>query len=78
MMKILIVDDYLILRLALEDFFTKSGHEVLLAKDGEEALDIAFDNRDINLIICDIMMPSISGPTFISMLKNIFGKVSKK
>lgn len=58
---ILVVDDEARMRKILSDFLTKSGYEVLQACDGEEALEIYYENSDINLIILDVMMPKIDG-----------------
>ena|SRR6218665_272506 len=72
-MNILIVEDDQVLRKALHQNFSNENNYVLVAADGQQALDIVHDNRNIDLIICDIMMPFISGPTFILMLKQYFG-----
>ena len=44
-----------------KDFLTKSDFTVLEAADGEEALDIFYKEKDIALIILDIMMPKLDG-----------------
>ena len=59
--KILVVDDEARMRKLVSDFLTKSGYEVLEAADGESALDQFYDNKDIDLIILDVMMPRIDG-----------------
>ncbi|MDY2938852.1 MAG: response regulator transcription factor [Fusicatenibacter sp.] len=59
--KILVVDDESRMRKLLRDFLTKSGYEVLEAGDGEEALDLFFEQKDIALIILDVMMPKMDG-----------------
>ena len=60
-LKILVVDDEMRLRKLVKDFLRKSGYEVLEAADGEEALDLFYEDKSISLIICDIMMPKING-----------------
>lgn len=72
-MNILIVEDDPLLRKALHQNFNSEDNLVLVAADGQQALDIVHDKRNIDLIICDLMMPFISGPTFILMLKQYFG-----
>ena len=59
--KILIADDEPRMRKLVKDFLVKSGFSVLEAGDGEEALEMFVDNKDIALIILDIMMPKTDG-----------------
>ena len=58
-LKILVVDDES--RKLVKDFLTKSGYEVLEAGDGEEAVDLFYKEKDIALIILDVMMPKMDG-----------------
>lgn len=60
-LKILVVDDEARMRKLVSDFLTKSGYEVLEAGDGNEALDIFFKQKDIALVILDVMMPKMDG-----------------
>ncbi len=59
--KILVVDDEQRMRKIINDFLTKSDYNVIEACDGEDALDKFFKNKDIDLIILDIMMPKLDG-----------------
>ncbi len=59
--KILVVDDEYKMRRLIKDFLEVHGYVVLEAADGEEALDIFYATKDINLIILDVMMPKIGG-----------------
>ena len=59
--KILVVDDESRMRKLVRDFLVKKGDEVLEAGDGEEALDLFYGDRDIALVILDVMMPKING-----------------
>ncbi len=59
--KILVVDDEARMRKLVRDFLKKSGFDVLEAGDGEEALDIFEQEKDISLIILDVMMPKMDG-----------------
>ena len=45
----------------VRDFLVKQNFEVLEAGDGEEALDVFYKNKDIALIILDVMMPKMNG-----------------
>lgn len=59
--RILMVDDESRMRKLVRDFLTKAGYEVLEAADGEEAIDVFYENKDISLIILDVMMPKMDG-----------------
>ncbi len=58
---ILIVDDESRMRKLLSDFLTKNGYSVLEAENGKKALDIFFSEKDISLMILDVMMPEMDG-----------------
>lgn len=60
-LKILVVDDESRMRKLVKDFLTKANYDVLEAEDGSQALDIFYQQKDIVLIILDIMMPKIDG-----------------
>ena len=60
-LKILIVDDESRMRKLLKDFLVKSGYDVLEAEDGEKAVDIFLAEKDIALILLDVMMPKLDG-----------------
>ena len=60
-LKILVVDDESRMRKLVKDFLMKKNFEVLEAGDGEEAVDLFFQQRDISLIILDVMMPKMDG-----------------
>ena len=59
--KILVVDDEARMRKIVKDFLVKDGFEVLEAANGEEAVDIFFEEKNIELIILDVMMPKLDG-----------------
>ena len=59
--KILVVDDESRMRKLLRDFLEREGYRILEAGDGEEALDLFYANKDIALIILDVMMPRLDG-----------------
>ena len=60
-LKVLVVDDEARMRKLVKDFLTVKGFQVLEAGDGEEAVDIFFKQKDIALIILDVMMPHMDG-----------------
>lgn len=59
--KILVVDDEARMRKLVRDFLSVKGYTVVEAGDGEEALDIFFEQKDIALILLDVMMPKMDG-----------------
>lgn len=60
-LKILVVDDESRMRKLVKDFLVKKQYKVLEAGDGEEAIEVFFGNKDISLIILDVMMPKMDG-----------------
>ena len=60
-LKILVVDDESRMRKLVRDFLTKKNFQVLEAGNGEEAMDIFYNEKDIALIILDVMMPKMDG-----------------
>lgn len=59
--KILVVDDESRLRKLVHDFLARSGYTVLEASNGYDAIEIFSKNKDISIIILDIMMPEMDG-----------------
>lgn len=59
--KILVVDDESRMRKLVRDFLVREDYEVLEAGDGEEALDVFYREKEIALIILDVMMPRLNG-----------------
>lgn len=60
-MKILVVDDESRMRKLVKDFLGREGYQVLEAGDGMEAMEVFYDEKDIALIILDVMMPRMDG-----------------
>ena len=59
--KILVVDDESRMRKLVKDFLVKRDFEVVEAADGEEAIETFYSDKDIALIILDVMMPKMNG-----------------
>ena len=59
--KILVVDDESRMRKLVRDFLVRKDYQVIEAADGQEAVDIFFEQNDISLIILDVMMPKMDG-----------------
>ena len=60
-LKILVVDDEARMRKLVRDFLTNKGFAVIEAGDGEEAVDTFFAQKDIALVLLDVMMPKMDG-----------------
>ena len=69
MKKILIVDDDPYILMSLEFLMKKGGNEVMIARNGTEALD-AINTNMPDLVILDIMMPDVDGYSICSYIKS--------
>ena len=60
-LKVLVVDDESRMRKLVRDFLVKKEFDVVEAEDGEQAIDVFYSDKDISLIILDVMMPKMNG-----------------
>jgi len=60
-LKVLVVDDESRMRKLVKDFLMKKDFEVIEAENGAKAVDLFFDEKDVDLIILDVMMPKMDG-----------------
>lgn len=60
-LKILVVDDESRMRKLVKDFLVRKDYTVLEAGDGEEAMEIFYNDKDISLVLLDVMMPKMNG-----------------
>lgn len=60
-MKILVVDDESRMRKLVKDFLSRNNYDVLEAENGEQAVDLFFEVKEIALLILDVMMPKMDG-----------------
>lgn len=67
--KILVVDDEARMRKLVKDFLSIKGYQVLEAGDGEEAVDLFFQQKDIALILLDVMMPKMDGLEVVKTIR---------
>jgi len=70
-MRILVVDDDKMTLIALSKKLKEKNYEVSATIDVVEALTILSDEK-IDLVISDVMMPCLSGFTFLIMMKNFY------
>lgn len=68
-LKILVVDDEARMRKLVKDFLSIKGFQVIEAADGEEAIDIFFEQKDIALVLLDVMMPKMDGWEVLKMIR---------
>ena len=59
--KILVVDDESRMRKLVRDFLNRADFDVMEAENGEQAVDLFYANKDIALILLDVMMPKMDG-----------------
>lgn len=59
--KILVVDDESRMRKLLKDFLEREGYRVIEAADGLEAMERFYEDKEIALLILDVMMPNMDG-----------------
>lgn len=74
--KILVIDDEELLTKTFSRMLEKRGYEVFIAKNGQDACEIA-EEEVFDLIITDIKMPGIDGIETVKQLRNIFLKRKK-
>lgn len=71
-LKILVADDTLVNRRLLGTFLAKMGHQVILAEDGLEAVDV-FQREQPDLVIMDVVMPRMDGLEATARIKESCG-----
>ena len=72
-MNILVVDDELGLRHTLSLILGDEGHEVVTASDGAAALQLLASRNDVDLVLCDLRMPTMDGLTFLDRYRESSG-----
>ena len=60
-LKVLVVDDEARMRKLVRDFLVKKEFEVIESEAGEQAVELFFADKDIALVILDVMMPKMDG-----------------
>ena len=74
-MKILIVEDEDMVRAVAERALVRQGYVVETASDGEEALALFADGKRYDLVVSDVVMPNMDGPTMARNLRGQFGDI---
>jgi len=73
-MKILVVEDDIIMLASIEHQLRQEGFEVITATDGRDAM-LAFEKQNPDLVITDILMPLTSGLEFLNMVRTSGGNI---
>jgi len=68
-MKVLLVEDDQISRLAVKAWFTDKGHKIVIAENGKQAVDYCKENNDIDVILMDVHMPEMNGVKATKIIK---------
>lgn len=66
-MKVLVIDDEILVRRSLGRALRSRGHEVLEAADGPSGLE-AWKASDPDLVFLDVLMPGLTGPQVLSAI----------
>lgn len=69
--KVLLVDDEIRMRKLVKDFLQREGLTILEAGDGLEAMDLFYENKDISLLILDVMMPKMDGWQVVREIRSV-------
>ena len=75
MARVLLVDDDETDRVGLAAVLRSDGHDVVIARDGNEALELYFASH-VHVVVTDIVMPGRDGLSLISVLKEIDPRAS--
>lgn len=68
-MKVLVVDDALMIRKILTNILIESGHESITAANAKEALQILDEFEGIEIILSDLNMPGLNGLELLAEIR---------
>jgi DNA-binding response OmpR family regulator len=71
-MNILVIEDDHLLKRAIGHYLLDIGHMVSSCSNGQEAIDIIKNNRNFDVLIVDVLMPVLSGASFLLMVRKYF------
>ena len=74
MKTILVVDDEKNIRETLKDVLEDEGYNILLAEDGQQALDI-LNSKSVDVMLLDLWLPKIGGMEVLKKAKKKFGDI---
>lgn len=73
-MNVLVVDDDVFFQNLISHDLLNQGYVVMIAENGQRAIEMIERNKNFDVVICDVNMPILTGPSFILSLKRIFHK----
>ena len=73
--RVLIVEDEDMVRAVAERALVRQGYTVETARDGEEALELFADGKRYDLVVSDVVMPNLDGPSMARKLRAQYGDV---
>ena len=68
-LRILLVEDEDMVRAVAERALTRAGYTVVTASQGEEGLERFAQMAQVDLIISDVVMPTMDGPAMVRALR---------
>jgi two-component system cell cycle sensor histidine kinase/response regulator CckA len=69
--RLLLVEDEDTVRMVAERALVRQGYTVTIARDGDEGLDIVRGGASFDLVVSDVVMPSMDGPTMAREIRKI-------
>jgi two-component system cell cycle sensor histidine kinase/response regulator CckA len=73
--RILIVEDEDMVRAVAERALVRQGYVVETANDGEQALELFADGKRYDLVVSDVVMPNLDGPSMARRLRENYGDI---
>ncbi len=73
--RILIVEDEDMVRAVAERALVRQGYVVETAADGEQALELFADGKRYDLVVSDVVMPNLDGPSMARQLRETYGEI---
>lgn len=68
-LRVLVAEDETLIACAIEDELARRGHAVVLACDGQEALDLAWRAEPFDVLVTDLRMPRLGGDDLVRLLR---------
>jgi two-component system cell cycle sensor histidine kinase/response regulator CckA len=73
--RVLIVEDEDMVRAVAERALVRQGYVVETASDGEQAVELFADGKRYDLVVSDVVMPNLDGPSMARQLRENYGEI---